>query len=167
MTFPAAFFKGILHLLLLCGALSLGCGLSFGSRATRARGSHMIHPFRPHTSASPQPTDTTVAAAEAASISALHMVHNLRDADLGELLAGGERYEMVPLPDSMFPTTVFVGNLCEFCSDDDLSRIFQSVSRLQSVPACVARKPNMNSLHYGFVAFPTVEEKEVRGKICI
>lgn len=89
------------------------------------------------------------------------MVHDIRDADFGELIAGGQRYEMVPLPDSMVPTTVFVGNLCEFCNDDDLCRIFQSVSRLQSVPAIVARKPNMNSLRYGFVSFPTVEEKEV------
>ena len=36
-----------------------------------------------------------------------------RDADYGEILAGGERYEMVELPDSMVDTTIFVGNLCE------------------------------------------------------
>ena len=29
------------------------------------------------------------------------------------------------------------------------------------VPACVARKPNMESLKYGFVAFRSEEEKEV------
>lgn len=36
-----------------------------------------------------------------------------RDADYGEILAGGERYAMVELPDSMVDTTIFVGNLCE------------------------------------------------------
>ncbi len=36
-----------------------------------------------------------------------------RDADYGEILAGGTRYEMVELPDSMVDTTIFVGNLCE------------------------------------------------------
>ena len=36
-----------------------------------------------------------------------------RDADFGEILAGGQRYEMVELPDSMIDTTIFVGNLCE------------------------------------------------------
>ena len=78
-----------------------------------------------------------------------------------ELLVGGERYSMVPLPDSMVSTTLFVGNLCEFVHDEDLSQLFQTVSVLQSVPACVARKPNMASLCYGFVTFPSVEEKEV------
>ena len=77
------------------------------------------------------------------------------------MMIGGERYEMVPLPDSMVDTTIFIGNLCEFVKDDDLSNLFQTVSSLQSVPACVARKANMNSLEYGFVTFPTVEEKEV------
>jgi hypothetical protein len=76
------------------------------------------------------------------------------------MMVGGERYEMVPLPDSMVETTLFVGNLCEFVKDDDLSDLFQTVSNLHSVPACVARKANMNSLQYGFVTFPTVEEKE-------
>ena len=46
--------------------------------------------------------------------------------------------------------------------DDDLSLLFQSVTNLQSVPACVARRPNMASLHYGFVSFQNVEDKEVR-----
>ena len=50
--------------------------------------------------------------------------------------------------------------------DDDLSLLFQSVTNLQSVPACVARRPNMASLHYGFVSFQTVEDKEVRETIC-
>ena len=36
-----------------------------------------------------------------------------RDADFGEILAGGQRYEMVELPVSMLDTTIFVGNLCE------------------------------------------------------
>lgn len=84
--------------------------------------------------------------------------HNCyRDADQGEILAGGQRYEMVELPDSMVDTTVFVGNLCEFVTDDMLSTLFTSHT---FVPACVARKPNMSSLKYGFVTFPTVAEKE-------
>jgi hypothetical protein len=91
----------------------------------------------------------------------LSMVRNLRDPDEIELLMGGQRYELVPLPDIMLDTTIFVGNLCEFAQDEDLSRTFQSVSTLQSVPACVARRPNSQSLEYGFVSFPTVEEKEV------
>jgi hypothetical protein len=89
------------------------------------------------------------------------MVRNLRDPDEIELLVGGQRYELVPLPDTMLDTTIFVGNLCEFAQDEDLSRTFQSVSTLQSVPACIARRPNSQSLEYGFVSFPTVEEKEV------
>lgn len=88
--------------------------------------------------------------------------YSLRDADMMEIMVGGERYEMVPLPDSMMDTTLFVGNLDEFCKDEDLSNLFQAVSTLQSVPACVARKPNMASLRYGFVTFLTVQEKEVR-----
>lgn len=71
-----------------------------------------------------------------------------------------ERYEMVRLPDSLVPTTIFVGNLCEFVTDDMLSTLFQEVSSLLSVPACVARKANANSLKYGFVTFVTAEEKE-------
>jgi len=67
---------------------------------------------------------------------------------------------MVELPDSMLDTTIFVGNLCEFVTDDMLSSLFQQVSTLNFVPACVARKPNMSSLKYGFVTFPTVSEKE-------
>lgn len=92
----------------------------------------------------------------------LALSYNLRDADMMESLVGGIRYEMVPLPDSMMDTTLFVGNLCEFCKDEDLSNLFQTVSTLQSVPACVVRKPNMSSLRYGFVTFLTAQEKEVR-----
>ena len=76
------------------------------------------------------------------------------------MMVGGQRYEMVPLPDSMIDTTLFVGNLCEFVKDEDLDRLFRTVSSLNSVPACVSRKPNWDSLRYGFVTFPTVEEKE-------
>ena len=43
----------------------------------------------------------------------LRLRYSFRDADYGELLAGGQRYEMVELPDSMVDTTIFVGNLCE------------------------------------------------------
>lgn len=85
-----------------------------------------------------------------------------READFTEQIIGGVRYEFAELPDSMIPTTVFVGSLNEFVTDDDLSRLFQSVSKLHSVPACVARKADMSSLSYGFVCFPTREEKEVR-----
>lgn len=84
------------------------------------------------------------------------------EADYADTVVGWERYSMVPLPDSMLSTTLFVGNLCEFVHDGDLSHLFQSVSVLHSLPACVARKPNAQSLQYGFVAFPTVAEKEVR-----
>lgn len=73
---------------------------------------------------------------------------------------GGARYEMVPLPDRMCDTTVFVGGFCEFVHNEDLSEFFRRVSTLQSVPACVVRKVNMQSLRYGFVSFLTVEEKE-------
>jgi hypothetical protein len=88
-------------------------------------------------------------------------VHTIRGADMVEMMMGGERYENIPMPESMKSTTLFVGNLCEFVHDDDLSRLFQKVSKLKSVPACVARKPDTTSLQYGFVSFPTVEEKEV------
>jgi hypothetical protein len=87
-------------------------------------------------------------------------VANLRDADLSEMMVGGERYEMVPLPDSMVDTTLFVGNLCEFVKDEDLDNLFQTVSTLKSVPACVSRKANWDSLLYGFVTFPNIKEKE-------
>ena len=78
-----------------------------------------------------------------------------------EMIAGGERYEMVPLPDKMCSTTLWVGNLCEFTTDEQLSDLFSEVSVLSSLPACVARNPNASSREYGFVTFPSVEEKEV------
>jgi len=77
-----------------------------------------------------------------------------------ELLIGGTRYQMVELPDSMMSTTLWVGNLCEFVTDEMLSEIFQQASSLKFVPACVARKPNMESLKYGFVTFRSEEETE-------
>lgn len=79
-----------------------------------------------------------------------------------ELMIGGTRYEMVELPDSMMSTTLWVGNLCEFVTDEMLSELFQQASSLKFVPACVARKPNMESLKYGFVTFRSEEEKVVR-----
>jgi hypothetical protein len=112
----------------------------------------------------PLPTTTrTTASTSVATTTRMPMVHNydLEDPDMMAILAGGERYENVPLPDSMLETTLFVGNLCEFVRDEDLSQKFRSVTNLQSLPACVARRPNSQSLEYGFVAFPTVEEKEV------
>ena len=93
-------------------------------------------------------------------------VYSDKEADIAdhvEQMVGGERFEMSELPDSMLDTTLFVGNLCEFVNDDDLSNLFRSVSSLQSIPACVVRKPDMTSRQFGFVAFPTVQEKEVRG----
>lgn len=78
-----------------------------------------------------------------------------------ELLYGGTRYEMSELPDSMVSTTLWVGNLCEFVSDQMLSELFQEASSLIFVPAVVARKPNMESLRYGFVTFRNEEEKEI------
>ncbi len=47
-----------------------------------------------------------------------------RDADFGEILAGGQRYEMVELPDSMLDTTIFVGNLCEVSSYNSKFLVF-------------------------------------------
>lgn len=88
-------------------------------------------------------------------------VHRDYEADLVEQLVGGEKFEMNELPDSMMDTTVFVGNLCEFVQDNDLSQLFRSVSSLQSLPACVVRKPDTSSLRYGFVSFQTAAEKEV------
>lgn len=81
--------------------------------------------------------------------------------DSMELMIGGTRYEMVELPDSMMSTTLWVGNLCEFVTDEMLSELFQQASSLKFVPACVARKPNMESMRYGFVTFRSEEEKEV------
>lgn len=78
-----------------------------------------------------------------------------------ELMMGATRYEMVELPDSMMSTTLWIGNLCEFVTDEMLGEIFQQASSLKSVPACVARRPNMESLRYGFVSFRSEEEKEV------
>ena len=80
--------------------------------------------------------------------------------DSVELMIGGTRYEMVELPDSMMSTTLWVGNLCEFVTDEMLSELFQRASSLKFVPACVARKPNYESMKYGFVTFRSEEEKE-------
>lgn len=90
-----------------------------------------------------------------------HVLHyTAGDADAIEQMVCGERYEMVQLPDSMMDTTLFVGNLCEFVTDDDLSSLFAQASSLNHVPACVARKANNDSLKYGFVTFPSIQEKE-------
>jgi len=78
-----------------------------------------------------------------------------------ELLIGGSKYEMVELPDSMMSTTLWVGNLCEFVTDEMLSDVFRQASSLKFVPAVVARKPNYESLRYGFVSFRSEEEKVI------
>lgn len=88
-------------------------------------------------------------------------VHSMREADLVEALVGGERYSLVPMPDSMKATTLFVGNLCEFVNDADLSTLFAQASSLLTVPSCVVRKVNTQSMGYGFVSFPSIDEKEV------
>jgi hypothetical protein len=88
---------------------------------------------------------------------------NYREADVMEQYLGAKRQdELSALPDSMMDTTLFVGNLCEFVSDQDLSELFTSASHfLNFVPACVLRKPDLTSLQYGFVTFPSIDEKEV------
>ena len=86
---------------------------------------------------------------------------NMRDADIVEMLIGGERYSLVPMPHAMKATTIFVGNICEFVQDSDLSTYFSQVSSLTSVPSCVVRKVDTQSMGYGFVSFPNVDEKEV------
>lgn len=93
-------------------------------------------------------------------------VHNVRDADIVEQLVGGVRYSLVPMPEVMKATTAYVGNLCEFVCDQDLSDLFAQVSTLQSIPSCVVRKPDTTSLQYGFVSFPTEIEKIVSVQIC-
>lgn len=122
------------------------------------------HCFLPTTSIPKKQSSPSSVAATTTTTTRLSMAfnHDFRDPDMIELFVGGERYENVPLPDSMLDTTIFVGNLCEFARDEDLSQQFRSVTNLKSLPACVARRPNNQSLEYGFVAFPTVQEKEVR-----
>jgi len=90
----------------------------------------------------------------------LRMRFDDADADMMEMIAGGRKYDMVDLPDRLVDTTIFVGNLCEFVTDDMLSSLFQEASSLHSVPACVVRKANTSSLKYGFVTFPSLQEKE-------
>jgi hypothetical protein len=78
------------------------------------------------------------------------------------LPAGAIKYEMTPLPDSLVETTIFVGNLGDFVTDDTLSSVFARVATANgSVPGAVARKPNNHSMGYGFVTFRTIQEKEV------
>lgn len=72
------------------------------------------------------------------------------------------KYEMTPLPDSLIDTTIYVGNLGDFVTEDTLSRLFAQVSSLQTVPSAVARTPNNYSMGYAFVTFPTSEEVEVK-----
>jgi len=90
----------------------------------------------------------------------LRMRFDDADADMMEMIAGGRKCDMVDLPDRLVDTTIFVGNLCEFVTDDMLSSLFQEASSLHSVPACVVRKANTSSLKYGFVTFPSLQEKE-------
>lgn len=105
------------------------------------------------------------------SLTRQYLLHHTRDADLYEQLVGGERYSMIPIPNQMRETTLFVGNLCEFVHDVDLSALFGQAllssssscevrSQQYSVPAVVARKPNTSSLQYGFVCFRNASETE-------
>lgn len=80
--------------------------------------------------------------------------------EINQLLYG-EIYEIVEIPDSMTSTTIFIGNLCEFITDDELSNLFQQISVLNYIPAFIVRKPNGSSLNYGFATFPTISEKEL------
>ena len=113
------------------------------------------------TAAAATPRRRTSTFGYAVTPTSLHML-GVTYPSFDEMIAGGERYEMVPLPDSMCATTLWVGNLCEFTTDEQLSDLFSEVSVLSSLPACVARNPNASSRKYGFVTFPSVEEKEVR-----
>jgi RNA recognition motif. (a.k.a. RRM, RBD, or RNP domain) len=79
-----------------------------------------------------------------------------REAEVTEQLVGGIRYSMVPIPKDMLGTTLFVTNLDDFVYDNDLSAIFGGM------PACVVRKPDMTSLGYGFVAFRSSDDAQVR-----
>jgi RNA recognition motif. (a.k.a. RRM, RBD, or RNP domain) len=88
-------------------------------------------------------------------------VRQVREADMVEQLVGGVRYSLVPMPELMKATTAYVGNLCEFVNDQDLSDLFAQVSTLLSIPSCVVRKPDFTSLQYGFVSFPSETEKIV------
>jgi len=88
------------------------------------------------------------------------MIHSTDFTEFHHSSLGYERYSMVELPDILIDTTVYVGNLNEFVDDEALSDLFKSVSTLQSVPSVICRKANYQSLKYGFVTFPTVEEKE-------
>jgi RNA recognition motif. (a.k.a. RRM, RBD, or RNP domain) len=95
---------------------------------------------------------------------------HFREADVMEQWLGARRHDdLTILPDSMLETTLFVGNLCEFVTDQDLSRLFTQarVTFLQFVPACVMRKADLTSLQYGFVTFPSVKEKEVCLVLCV
>lgn len=85
----------------------------------------------------------------------LHLLP-FREAEVTEQLVGGVRYSMVPIPKDMLKTTLFVTNLDDFVYDDDLSAVFGGM------PACVVRKPDMTSLGYGFVAFRSSEDAQVR-----
>ena len=75
---------------------------------------------------------------------------------------GGVRYEYLPMPNVMKATTIYVRNLCECVTEEEMSELFARVSTLSYVPACVIRKMDTTSLGYGFVSFPTIAEKEVR-----
>lgn len=78
--------------------------------------------------------------------------------------ANFEKYDMVPLPDSMVDTTIWIGNLDEFVSDSDLAELMLkkgTSSLLFSVPCAIARRPNNDSLGYGFVTFATVIDAEM------
>jgi len=87
----------------------------------------------------------------------------LGSGDLSEEFGLFEKYDMVQLPDIMVDTTIWIGNLDEFVDDGDLAELIlkESNSSLKySVPCAVARRPNNDSLGYGFVHFPTIRDAE-------
>lgn len=68
-----------------------------------------------------------------------------------------DQYDLTELPDIMVDSTVWVGNLNEFVTDNELGNLFGKYSEtsLMNVPSVIARRPNNESLRYGFVYFPT------------
>lgn len=99
-------------------------------------------------------------AAIARSTTQLQYLPSYTEPDPLQFQAGGKRYEMVPLPDSMCGTTVWIGNLCEFVTGGDLSALLSGSACPTTVPACVARNPNASSRGYGFATFPTEQMRD-------
>ena len=74
-----------------------------------------------------------------------------------------EKFDLTHLPDAMVNSTVWVGNLNEFVTDNELGRLFAKGGGASplNVPAVVARRPNNDSLRYGVVHFHTSADAQV------